>query len=136
MIGVFFFRKDEWSIYKLFFHNIRNSQVCIFWIYIRHKHVVRRVVEKGGGETAPFLVTDIFLNLQLSIEMNFERFFRIVFKIIKRSYHIHIFRYKNIYPRCRKKNRQNSYLWYNFLTKCTFDIVFKGSIINEGRMYY
>lgn len=63
-----------------------------------------------GGETAPFLVTDIFLNLQLSIEMNFERFFRIVFKIIKRSYHIHIFRYKNIYPRCRKKNRQNSYL--------------------------
>lgn len=31
-------------------------------IYIRHKHVARRVVEKGvGGETVPFLVTDIFL---------------------------------------------------------------------------
>lgn len=68
--------------------------------------------ERGEGERLPhFWLPTFFLNLHLSIEMNFDRFFRIVFKIIKRSYHILIFRYKNIYHRCfKKKNRQNSQL--------------------------
>lgn len=59
--------------------------------------------ERGGERLPLFLLPTFFLNLHLLIEMNFERFFRIVFKIKKRSYHIHVFRYKNIYPRCRKK---------------------------------